>query len=85
MAFKNKEIFNPITKQDNKFLQTSRDTDGQLLEMESTYNSFSKEPAAHYHPYQVEDFTVLTGELTVRIDGRLKVLKPAIPYTFRKI
>ncbi len=75
MAFKNKHISNPKTGQDIKFLQTSKDTDGKLLEMEATYNSHSKEPAAHYHPFQVEDFTVLSGQLTVRIDGQLKVLK----------
>ncbi len=75
MAFKNKTIHNPKTRQDIKFLQTGKDTNGQLLEMEATFNEHSKEPAAHYHPYQVEDFTVLSGELTVRIDGQLKVLK----------
>ncbi|MEI2739371.1 MAG: cupin domain-containing protein [Chitinophagaceae bacterium] len=75
MAFKNKLISNPKTGQDIKFLQTAKDTDGRLLEMEATYNSHSKEPAAHYHPFQVEDFTILSGELTVRIDGQLKILK----------
>lgn len=75
MAFKNKQISNPKTGQDIKFLQTAKDTDGKLLEMEATYNSHSKEPAAHYHPSQVEDFTVLSGQLTVRMDEHLKVLK----------
>lgn len=75
MAFKTKTISNSKTLQDIKFLQTAKDTGGQLLEMESTYNAFSKEPVAHYHPYQTEDFTVLSGELTVRIDGEVKILK----------
>lgn len=75
MATKNKIIRNPITKQDIKFLQTGNETGGQLLEMESTYNAYSKEPAAHYHPFQSEDFRVVSGELTVRIDHQLKVLK----------
>lgn len=76
MAIKNKIICNPKANQDIKFLQTGRETGGQLLEMESTYNSHSKEPAPHYHPYQVEDFIVLSGELTVRINGQLRILKP---------
>ncbi|PSR51893.1 cupin domain-containing protein [Adhaeribacter arboris] len=76
MAFKNKIICNPKTGQDIKFLQTGKDTNGQLLEMETTYNAHSKEPAAHYHPYQVEDFKVLAGKLTVRLDGQIKVLHP---------
>ncbi len=75
MAFKNKTISNPVTGYQVKFVQTGNDTDGQLLEMEAAYNGHSKEPAAHYHPFQVEDFTVLSGELTVRIDGALRILE----------
>ena len=75
MAIKNKIIRNPKTGQDIRFLVTGKESDGQLLEMESTYNSFSKEPAEHYHPFQDEDFTVMEGELTVRIDGQLIILK----------
>jgi len=75
MAYRNKTIFNPKTLVEIKFLQTANDTNGQLLEMEAGYNAHSNEPAEHYHPYQAEDFTVLSGELTVRIDGQIKVLK----------
>ena len=75
MVMKDNEMRNPKTGQDIKFLQTGKDTNGALLEMEATYNSNSKEPASHYHPYQVEDFTVLKGELSVRINGELKILK----------
>lgn len=75
MAYKNKIIINPITKQEIRFLQTVNETNGQLLEMESTFNAYSKEPAPHYHPFQKEDFNVLSGELTVRMDGKVIVLK----------
>ena len=75
MAFKNKEIKNPGTGQTIKFLQTSKETGGALLEMESIYETNSVEPPAHYHPYQEEDFFVLEGELMVRVDGVEKVLK----------
>lgn len=37
MAYKGKTIFNSKTKIETKFLQTSKDTNGQLLEMETTY------------------------------------------------
>jgi quercetin dioxygenase-like cupin family protein len=76
MACKDKKIYNPKTRQEIRFLQTGKDTGGKLLEMESTLQTHSKEPAPHYHPHQKEDFTVLSGELTVRMDGRLEVLKP---------
>jgi len=76
MAYKNKVIINIVTGQEIKFLQTSEDTAGKLLEMESTYNSRSKEPAPHYHPYQEEDFKVISGELTVRMGGEaIRTLK----------
>ncbi|MBS1660510.1 MAG: cupin domain-containing protein [Bacteroidetes bacterium] len=69
MAYKNKTIRNPITGQEIRFIQTSKDTNGQLLEMESTYNAMSKEPVSHYHPHQDEFFTIVSGEMTVRLDG----------------
>lgn len=75
MACKNKFLSNKKTGQDIRFIITARESNGQLLEMESTYNSFSKEPPAHYHPYQSEDFTILSGELTVKINGQVTVLK----------
>lgn len=75
MAYRNKKICNSKTGQDIIFLQTSADTNGELLEMESIYNEQSREPVPHYHPYQAEDFTVLEGELSVRMDGSVKVLK----------
>jgi quercetin dioxygenase-like cupin family protein len=75
MAIKNKVILNPKIGNEIKFLQTGKDTTGKLLEMESTYFSHSKEPPAHYHPYQTEYFIVLSGELSIRIYGELKILK----------
>jgi len=75
MAYRNKVITNPVVGQAIKFLQTGEDTDGKLLEMEATYQPQSKEPAPHYHPYQEEDFVIISGEMTVRIDGELRVLK----------
>jgi quercetin dioxygenase-like cupin family protein len=74
MAYKNKVIRNPITGQSIRFLQTSCDTEGQLLEMESTFAPHSLEPLQHYHPRQHETFKVLEGSLHVRINGKLRVL-----------
>ena len=75
MAYKNKVILNPKTRNEIRFLQTAKDTGGKLLEMESTYFAHSKEPPAHYHPYQGEDFTVLSGEISIRINGKTNILK----------
>jgi mannose-6-phosphate isomerase-like protein (cupin superfamily) len=76
MAIKNKIIINTVTGQQIKFLQTRKDTNGSLLEIESSYRGHSDEPAPHYHPNQDETFTMISGTLTVRLNGTLKVLKP---------
>ena len=74
MAFQNKRILNQKTGQEIRFLQTAKDTGGKLLEMEVSYRSHSKEPPPHYHPFQAEDFTVISGQMTVRMNGDLKTL-----------
>ena len=76
MAYSGKEISNLKTGQAIRFIQTAKDTQGQLLEMESSWKPFSKEPAPHFHPRQEETFTVISGELTVRINDEIKKLKP---------
>lgn len=75
MAYRNKTLLNPHTRQDVRFLLTAKDTGGALLEMEATYHAHSREPAPHYHPRQAEDFTILSGEMSVRIEGQVKILK----------
>ena len=75
MAHKNKQITNPRTGQTIKFILTSTDTYGLLLEMESSFRPFSKEPLPHYHPTQVEDFRVISGQLIVRMNGQVTIYK----------
>src|SRR4030095_7089094 len=74
MAYKNKMITNPMVGQNIKFLQTEKDTAGKLLEMEASYRPYSKEPPSHYHPYQEEDFIILKGQMTVRLEGKILLL-----------
>ena len=74
MAYKNKVIHNPVTGQSIRFLQTSCDTEGQLLEMESTFAPHSVEPIPHYHPKQHETFVVLEGTLQVRLRNKIWTL-----------
>jgi quercetin dioxygenase-like cupin family protein len=74
MAYKNKVISNPMVGQNIKFLQTAKDTDGRLLEMEASFRPYSKEPPPHYHPCQEEDFIILKGQMTVRLQGKILLL-----------
>ncbi|GAB4013369.1 cupin domain-containing protein [Spirosoma sp. KCTC 42546] len=75
MAYANKTIRNTLTGQVIRFIKTGKDTAGELLEMEAWYEGQSIEPAPHYHPHQAEDFTILSGELTTKINGQLKTLR----------
>jgi len=74
MAYPSKIVKNPITGQEIKFIQTCRDTQGLLLEMESTYQPHSSEPLPHFHPRQEEDFKILSGSMSVRLGDELIVL-----------
>ena len=75
MAYQGKIIYNKLTGIETRFVQTGKGTGGQLLEMETTYPAHSHEPPPHYHPQQEEDFVILSGAMTARIDGQLHVLQ----------
>ncbi|SEW21817.1 cupin domain-containing protein [Chitinophaga arvensicola] len=66
------QITNHVTGQVIRFLPSAEDN---ILEMETTYRPFSQEPPVHYHPFQEEYFQVLSGELTVRLDGEIKTYR----------
>ena len=76
MAIRGHEIRNPKTRQRIKFLQTTNDTKGTFLEMISTYEAKSIEPPSHYHPFQEEYIEVISGEVTVRVNGEVEILGP---------
>jgi hypothetical protein len=52
VAHAGEEIRNATAGLTLRLLQTGADTDGQLLEMEATYEPSSIEPVEHFHPRQ---------------------------------
>lgn len=74
MAYSGKVISNTCTGQSIKFVTTAEESQGDYLEMITEYAPYSLEPAAHYHPLQVEQFNVIEGELTLRLNGRVFTL-----------
>jgi hypothetical protein len=54
MAQAGEQITNPVAGLSLRFVQTSADTNGELLEMEATYEPRSLEPVVHFHPRQSE-------------------------------
>lgn len=71
----NQEMTNQATGQIIRFLRTGEETEGQLLEMETVYESFSDEPPSHFHPRQEEVFEIRSGELTIRINSEIRTYK----------
>jgi quercetin dioxygenase-like cupin family protein len=75
MAYSGKRIVNPLSGQTIKFITTAKDSNGEKLEMISSWLPHSQKPVEHYHPNQEEYFKVIEGELTININRQIKVLK----------
>jgi mannose-6-phosphate isomerase-like protein (cupin superfamily) len=69
MARSGDTVTNPVAGMTLLFLQTAADTDGELLEMEATYEPSSTPPIPHFHPNQREHFEILAGTMHASIDG----------------
>ena len=66
---------NSSTGQTIKFLQTAKDTNHELLEIEAVYDPHSKPPPPHYHPYQDEDFVIVKGQMNVQVGEKMITLR----------
>ena len=71
MARQGDTIENPVTRERITFLETSRDTGGELLRLDLTVKPDGfLAGGAHTHPHQEERFEVLSGTLGVRVGRR---------------
>lgn len=68
-------LTDPTTGQTITFLRTTADTDGDVLELETTFVGKAGKPPTHRHPAQSERFEVLDGELHVRVGRRRQTLR----------
>jgi len=66
MAFTGQTISNPVSGERITFLQTARDTGGELLEFELELTPDGHVPGAHVHPEQEERFHVQSGRMKFR-------------------
>jgi quercetin dioxygenase-like cupin family protein len=64
------ELIDPIRGQRLIFRRTAQGTNGELVEVEAFYQPTSVAPPAHLHPQQEECFEVLSGSITVRLNGQ---------------
>lgn len=70
MARPGDELVDPIRGQRIVFRRTAQETNGALVEVEAFYQPTSVAPPAHFHPHQEERFEVLSGSITVRLNGQ---------------
>ena len=75
MIKQGEKIINARTGQVMLFMKTAAETDGELLEIDCiSPPSDSREPE-HIHPFQQNNFRILAGECTFRIDGKEQTAK----------
>ena len=58
-----------------RFIRTSADTGGELLEMEATYEPNRVKPPEHFHPKQAEHFEILEGTMHAQVGGEKRELR----------
>jgi quercetin dioxygenase-like cupin family protein len=81
---------NPVTGEVMIFHQTSRDTSGEAVLVETIVRPDGFVAAAHVHPHQTERFEVLAGQLGLRVGthellarpGDVATVPPGTPHRF---
>ncbi len=76
MIRKGQTIENPITGERLRFLETSAETNGEYVLVETTVQPNGFVAAAHVHPYQTETFEIESGTLAFKLDGEELVAGP---------
>lgn len=69
-------IDNPAARMTLRVTRGGDETDGDLLELEATYQPGSVEPLEHFHPSQEEHFDILEGTMEARVAGASRTLAP---------
>ncbi len=68
-------ISNPAAKMRMEVLATAASSDGELFEVEATYEPESNEPMPHLHPSQDERFEIRAGTMRVKMEGTMRDLE----------
>jgi quercetin dioxygenase-like cupin family protein len=76
MAYCGKTIDNPITKERITFLQTTAETDGQLLQFEIEMAPEGFISAEHVHPAIEESLSFISGQCTFVLNGVEQAVGP---------
>ena len=76
MAKQGDQITNARTGQKMIFLQTGKETNGRLLEIESFHPKSDLREPIHIHPKQESSARVISGKLHFLVNGKEQILGP---------
>lgn len=74
MPSKGQILRDPDTGDIYEFLETAKDTNGQRVTIKMTLKSKGEKVPDHFHALQDEHFEVVSGNLTILLDGKKQVL-----------
>jgi quercetin dioxygenase-like cupin family protein len=84
MPTKGQILSNPNTGDVYEFLETAKDTNGQRVTIKMTLKSKGELVPNHYHALQDEHFEVISGKLTILLDGKNQILTQGEKITLPK-
>lgn len=84
MPSKGQVLTNPDTGDVYEFLETAKDTNGQRVSIKMTLKSKGEQVPDHFHALQDEHFEVISGRLTILLDGQKHLLKQGDKITLPK-
>jgi quercetin dioxygenase-like cupin family protein len=84
MPTKGKTIINPTNGDSYEFLETAKDTQGERVCMKAIINSKGQLVPKHFHVFQDETFEVVSGQLTILLDGQTRTLSAGEKITLQK-
>jgi quercetin dioxygenase-like cupin family protein len=84
MPTKGQIAVNPTNGDAYEFLETAKDTNGQRVTLKATIHSKGQYVPRHFHVFQDETFEVVSGRLTILLNGETKTLSAGEKITLPK-
>jgi quercetin dioxygenase-like cupin family protein len=84
MPQQGQHITNPTNGDTYEFIETAKSTKGERVVMKATIHSKGQLVPKHYHALQDESFEVISGTITVLVDGQTKTLSAGEKITLPK-
>lgn len=84
MPRKGQIMTNPANGDTYEFLETAGDTRGERVTLKANINSKGQLVPNHYHRFQDETFEIISGQLTVLLDGQTSILSAGEKLTLHK-